>query len=209
MRLAVFGGTGRVGSRLVAQAMGEGHALVGLVRVAPAAPSSVDWVVGDVLDPAAVGRVITGADAVVSTLGVANFREPGTLLADGMRVITEAMRRTGVRRVVALAGAGVLDAGDGSLRQDRPTFPEAFRAMSNAHRGTWDVLRESGLDWTLVCTGDQVAGSDPGRVTALADRYPDATNRVGIDDIGAFMLGELGDPRFRGRRVGLAWRRAD
>jgi putative NADH-flavin reductase len=208
VRLAVFGGTGRVGGRLVAEALRQGHTVTGLVREAQAAPVGIEWVVGDVLDPNVVGRVIAGADAVISTLGVANFREPGTLLADGMRVITGAMQRHGVRGVVALAGAGVLDADDGGLRQDRPTFPEAFRAISAAHRGTWDVLRASGLDWTLVCTGDQVAGSDPTRVTALADRYPDATNQVGIDDIGAFMLEQGGDPRFAGHRVGLAWRRA-
>lgn len=207
MKLALFGGTGRVGSRLVTSALSQGHQVFGLVRDAASAASSVEWVVGDVLDPAAVERAIAGADAVISTLGVPNLREPGTLLADGMVVITGAMRRHGVPRVVALAGAGILDDGAGGLRQDRPGFPEAFRAISAAHRGTWDVLRESGLAWTLVCTGDQVAGSNPERLVWLEDRYPDATNQVGIDDIASFMVREAGDPRSAGHRVGLAWRR--
>jgi putative NADH-flavin reductase len=208
VRLAVFGGTGRVGSRLVAAARGRGHRVASLVREAPSSASSAEWVVGDVLDPAAVRRIIASADAVVSVLGVANFRDPGTLLADGMRVITMEMQRLGVARVVALAGAGILDAADGGLRQDRPGFPDAFRPISAAHRDTWEVLAASGLDWTLVCTGDQVPGGDPARVVSLVDQYPDATNQVGIDDIGAFMLDRAGDRQFAGHRVGLGWRRA-
>lgn len=206
MKLAIFGGTGRVGQQVVRLALERGYGVTLLAREAGEDAPGVERVVGDVLTQADVERVIAGRNAILSTLGVPDFRNPGTLLEDGMRTICTVARALGVRRVVALAGGGVLDHPGGGLRQEQASFPEAFRAISRAHAGTWRALQDSRLDWTLVCTGDQVAGSDPARVVALADRYPDATNKVGTEDIAAFMLDQVTDRQFVARRVGLAWR---
>ena len=205
MRLAVLGGTGRVGQYVVQQALERGYEVTCLARAPGPEGPGVRYMVGDVLVTADVERVVAGHDAVLSTLGVQDYRNPGTLLEDGMRTICGAARTFGVRRWVALAAAGILDHPAGGLRHEQPSFPDAFRAISQAHAGTWRALRDSRLNWTLVCTGDQVPGTDPSRVVAVPDRYPDATSMVGIGDIARFMLDQVTERQFLSRRVGLAW----
>jgi uncharacterized protein len=207
MRLAVFGGTGRVGRQVVAQALAQGHEVTALVRQAEEVPPNggVRYVAGDVTDPVAVGHVIDGADAVLSSLGAPSLEQPGRILSDGMRTIVSVMGRTGTGRILAVAGSGILDHATGGLRHDQPDFPAIFRAISREHAGTWAALRASNVAWTLVCTTTQVQGAQPARVRALADRLPEGGTEISVEDVASFMLGELDDRRFAGRRVGLTW----
>jgi putative NADH-flavin reductase len=207
MKLAVFGGSGRVGRLVVSQALARGHQVSALVREAGGLPanSGVRCVGGDVTDPSAVEDVVRGSDAVLSSLGAPSLERPGTVLQDGMRTITGVMRRLGVRRIVAVAGSGVLDDPAGGLRHDQPGFPATFRAISAQHAGTWAALKESRLDWTLVCTPTQVSGRQPERVRALVDQLPAGGAEIAVEDIAAFMVSQLGDTRFLARRIGLSW----
>lgn len=207
LRLALFGATGRTGSQVLAQALEAGHAVRALARE-PAALGDrpgLTVVQGDVLDPAAVAETIRGADAVLSALGGGDVKNPGVTRAEGMRRIAAAMRALGVRRVVALAGAGILDAPEGGLRQDRPTFPAVFRPVSEQHRLAWEALRDSDLDWTMVCTGDLIEGPRDGQYRAELDRYPEgARNRIAMANVAEFMLRIAGSGAHLRRRVGLA-----
>jgi hypothetical protein len=63
----------------------------------------VTFVAGDVLDPAAVARVMRRTP-VIATLGGAEA------LAEGMQVIVDAMKARGERRILSVVGAGVMHA---------------------------------------------------------------------------------------------------
>ena len=121
MHIAVFGGTGRVGGRFIEYALADGHTVKALVRnsskLAPRA--GLEDVQGDILDAAAVARVIAGADAVVSGLGGAGIDDPGEAQSQGMRNIVAGMQQHGVRRVLGVAGGGILNSTDGGLRHDQ------------------------------------------------------------------------------------------
>ena len=207
MRLALLGATGRTGRQLVAQAGAAGHAVRALVRTPGAlAPApALDVVHGDVLDPAAVDRVVAGADAVLSALGGRGLVDPGVARSAGMRLVVDAMARHGVARVLAVGGGGVLDLPGVGLRSERPGYPEAFRQVTREHHGTWTALRESGLAWTLVCTPDIVDGPPTGTWRALADLMPEGGRRISTGDVARFMLEELDAGAYVRRRVGLAY----
>ena len=67
MRILVTGGTGLVGSQVVAQLAGGAHHIQGLTRDAAKArnlPAGVTAVEGNLQDPATVRRVFNGVDAV-------------------------------------------------------------------------------------------------------------------------------------------------
>ena len=67
MRLAIFGATGRIGGHLLSWAVDAGHDVYVLAR-SPEALRPRDGLTvtgGDVLDPAAVAAVISGADAAL------------------------------------------------------------------------------------------------------------------------------------------------
>ena len=110
MNLALFGATGFIGDAVLKEALARGHVVRALARdpsrLSPAARLEV--VKGDVRDGAAVERVVTGADAVISTLGVRRgVHVAPDYLANAMRMILESMRRHGVSRIVAISGAGI------------------------------------------------------------------------------------------------------
>ncbi len=206
MRIAVFGGSGRTGQRIIDLALAEGHTITTLARDparlgALAARCTV--VPGDVLDPAAVARTLEGAEAVLSALGNP-LGSGGTARSEGMRHIVAAMEARGIRRIIAIAGGGILDAPEGGLRADRPTFPAIFKPGNLEHQAAWQALRASALDWTLACTPDLVPGPRTDRYRALPDLMPDGGRRISLDDVASFMLGELASPTYSRRRVGLA-----
>ncbi|GHF79786.1 hypothetical protein FHX82_005813 [Amycolatopsis bartoniae] len=68
-RITVIGGTGYAGSAIVEQAAGRGHQVTALSNSAPEVPvPSVNYVMGDATDAAALAPVIAGADVVVAAL---------------------------------------------------------------------------------------------------------------------------------------------
>jgi len=68
-RITVIGGTGYVGSAIVAEAAARGHQVTALSRSLPAAPiPNVTYVQGDATDEATLAALIKGADAAVGAL---------------------------------------------------------------------------------------------------------------------------------------------
>lgn len=216
MRITIFGATGRTGSHLVSCALARGHTVRAVSRDLSAAAGRVPenpaltWVRCDVTDAAQVLAAVEGADAVLSALGVPNFREPGTLLPDAARHIVAAMAHWGVKRLVGLAGAGILDVtgGGGMLRNERPGFPTVFKPVSAAHKAVWDVLASSGggLVWTLACTPDLKDEPAGDRVLLeAANCLPASTNEVAAGAVAEWMVREAEEPRFPQARVGLCF----
>lgn len=211
--LAVLGATGRTGRRVVEYALAAGHAVRALARVPAALADLADLarpgltvVQGDATDPAALARLLDGADAVVSALGGGTTADPGTTRSAGVRAVAAALAARGTpgARVLVVAGGGILDAPGGGLRQDQPGFPAVFRAVSAEHRRAWDAVRDTGLAWTMVCTGDIVPGERTGRYRHLPDVMPEGGRRISVEDLADFLLAELVADRYVRRRVGLA-----
>ncbi len=206
MILAIFGGTGRTGRQIVAQALGRGHTLRALVRTSGSLDgvAGVVEVVGDVLDPEAVTETVSGSDAVLSALGGGPPSAPGVTLSQGMRNIVAAMQVANVRRVVAVANSGILDSPSGGLRMDQPDFAEKYRAVAREHAGTWKALRESDRAWTVACAPDIVDGPSTASWHATPDVLPDGARQISTGNLADFMLDELVAERFVGLRVGVA-----
>ena len=207
MKLAIFGGTGRVGRHLIEYATREGHTVHALARDPAKLPAGLNGkaVPGDVTDPAAVLATLEGCDAVLSALGGAGLANPGAAISGGMRNIVAATEQVGGRRVLAVAGSGVLDDPRGGLRSEAPDFPAVFIPITREHVGTWDALRGSALDWTLVCCPDLLDGELTRRFRAMADLLPPGGSSISVEDVADFMLQEAGKGRFIRRRVGLAY----
>ena len=207
VKIALFGATGRVGTRLLEYALAEGHSIRALARDASriASRPGLEVVQGDVLDALTVARVIAGTDAVLSGLGGAGVQDPGEAQSQGMRNIVAGMKQYGVRRVLGVAGGGILDSPSGGLRHDQPGFPAMFRAVSTRHMEAWHAMRDSGLDWTMIATGDIVPGERTGVYRWLDQRLPEKGNRISVEDVADFMLKELRANAHLRMRVGLGY----
>ena len=198
--IALFGATGKTGSRVLARAVAAGHEVQVLVRdpskLGPVS-DQVTVVPGDVLDAAAVDRTVAGADVVLSVFGQVKG-SPRDLQARGTLLIIEAMKRHDISRVVTLSGGGL------RAPQDRPKLPDrmiraalklmAGHVLADAE-GHLAVLAESGVDWTVV-RGPRLT-EEPGR-----GRYRvgwvgvDASTQISRDDLADFILTQVEDRRF-------------
>lgn len=207
MHIAVFGGTGRVGGRFIEYALAEGHTVKALARDASklAPHPGLDVVQGDVLDAATVASVIAGADAVVSGLGGAGVEDPGEAQSQGMRNIVAGMQQHGVRRVLGVAGGGILNSVDGGLRHDQPSFPAVFKKVSSRHKEAWHAMRDSNLDWTMIATGDIVPGERTGVYRTLEEYLPEGGRRISVEDVADFLLRALRDGLHLQKRVGAGY----
>lgn len=197
MHVVVFGATGRVGQAFVTRALAAGHAVTAVVRDAKAAmPASVTVAVADVLSPIAQS-IVKRDDVIVGTLG-------GTdALTTGYANIVLAATAAGARRMLALVGAGVLQADEATLRNQLPNYPERLRAIGAAHAAVYEALRTSSLDWTLVCVPNITDGAASSTVRAKASYLPEGKGAITTGDIAAFTLEEIATPRFSCQRVGL------
>ncbi|MFF3605256.1 NAD(P)-dependent oxidoreductase [Streptomyces sp. NPDC002463] len=112
MKLMLFGVTGGTGAQLLAQALGAGHQVTAVARdparvpvTDPDAPLTV--LPGDALAPETWRQAVAGHDAVLSCLGSTDRKHPTTVYSQGTRNIVEAMRASGVGRLLCLSSAGL------------------------------------------------------------------------------------------------------
>src|SRR5689334_23219801 len=130
MKTVVFGATGNVGQRVVAEALRRGHEVVGVVRDPDAVKTPderVRLVKGDATNADSVASVTRGADAVVSAISPRpNARGlPAPSLAANSRALIKGLKDSGVKRVLYVGGASSLEVAPGKALADMPDFPEA------------------------------------------------------------------------------------
>ncbi|MEU1466950.1 NAD(P)H-binding protein [Streptomyces sp. NPDC005761] len=158
MRITVFGANGPTGRHLTEQALAAGHEVVAVTRRPGSLPArpGLTAAVADATDPAAVDDAIGGTDAVLSALGTRFSKETITTYSASASVITDAMARHGVKRILAISSSIADPAW-------RPTGAHFFnhvldplvnrrlgRTLHEDMRRMEEVIRKTGLDWTLV-----------------------------------------------------------
>jgi putative NADH-flavin reductase len=220
MKLTIIAATGRIGRLLVEQALATGHEVTAVARHPEGFGAGVRIVQADLLcpDQVVLESAFGGADAVLSGLGPRSKADYG-IASKGTRPIVEAMKDTGVRRIVAVSAAPVSttaspgrpspsrhDPGEGFVM--RHLLTPAIKAILRAHYDDLalmeDILADSGLDWTVV------------RPPQLKDKPLTATYRTAFEqnlrrgasvsraDVAHLMLAVLDQPRTIGHAIGIA-----
>ena len=204
--LFLVGATGRLGGRVLAEALSRGWAVTALVRD-PARLSvrhpALRLVQGDVRDRPTLEAALPGHDAVISALGTRRGQEPYETLSAGMAALASAMEAVGPRRLVAVAAAGILQADAQTLRRDKPGYPAAFRQGSAEHLKAWQALQASSLDWTIVCPPELVEGDRDQPLVVQQDFLPSGPKRVAMAALAKRMLDLLEQDAHRGARLGM------
>ena len=139
MRLAITGGTGFVGGRLLALAAAEGHTVNALARRPQPDQTRVTWVGGALEDRAAMHRLVATADAVIHVAGVVNAPDEAGFTAGnvtGTLQLLAAATAAGAQRFVHVS----------SLAAREPELSLYGRSKAQGER----LVAESGLDWAIV-----------------------------------------------------------
>src|ERR1700722_14769695 len=118
MNITVFGATGGTGACLLREALAAGHRVTAVVRdparlagQSTTARPRLEVITADVMDPAAIGPAVAGADAVLSAIGPHGSGAP-TVSHDPPAAIIAAMHAAGARRLIVVSGSVVTDVGD-------------------------------------------------------------------------------------------------
>jgi len=193
MRLALFGSTGFIGTEVLRQALAAEHEVATLVRDRSRLRHSSDRITvleGLTTDEAVVHRVLEGADAVISTLGIgANTRAAADAQVAAVGAIAHGMQATGVRRLVAVSGAGVTLPGEQKPLLGRIASAVVglmARWVVDAKTREMELLVATDLEWTLVRPTRVRPGERTG--TYLVEERLHGASSVTVGDVAEFML---------------------
>ncbi|TMM38065.1 MAG: NAD(P)-dependent oxidoreductase [Actinobacteria bacterium] len=219
-KLTIVAATGGIGRQLVDQALAAGHDLTAIVRNPDRLPPGVRAVRADLAtaDPGALHPAVAGADAVLSGLGPRSRAEAG-VTARGTRAVVEAMKATGVARIVVVSAAPVgtvpspgrphpprYDPGDGFVLRHllSPLVKAALRGHYADLALMEDTLRDSGLDWTAIRPPRLTDGPVTGTYRTAEDRNLRRGVLISRADVAHLMLRVLDRPETIGHAIGIA-----
>jgi len=208
MKLIIFGATGMVGKQLVQQALfGKNHVKAFGRNVHTTdylETENLQLVQGALFDESEVYNAIKGCDAVISAIGGSMDGTDKTRTL-GMKNIIKQMEKAGVKRIIAIGGLGVLNADENSLLLDSDDYPAEYKPVGLEHKKAYELLNESGLDWTFVCPPNIINEGPTGSYTTNANYAPEQNNyKINAGDLAMFMLNELVKNEFVKHRVGIS-----
>ena len=181
MKLLLLGATGRTGRYVLSEALKRGHTVHALVRDKAklgAASDQLKLFEGSPLEQEALQQAMQGCDTVISTLNIsrksdfpwAKLVSPKDLLSRAMLHIVALAPGAGVQHVLTMSAFGV--------HEKKENLPFLFRLLlrtSNIgvtyrdHERQEDILRASGLDWTIVRPVGLTNSEEPQQVLALTE----------------------------------------
>ncbi len=210
MKIALFGSTGRIGTRILNEALGRGHKVTAIVRDASQQTvkrPNLEYKTGDVLKPESVAIATKGSDAVISAYG------PGA--GDANQIVTAAQALVeGVgtnhpMRLIVVGGAGSLEVSPGVQLVDTPDFPPAYKKLALAHRDALEIIRKAPFDWTYVSPSAEIdEGSRTGHFRTGANQLlvdSSGRSRISMEDFAVAILDEVEKPKFSRARFTVGY----
>lgn len=195
--ILVIGATGPTGLEICRRALEAGMKVRVLVRNPARLPAELspklEVMQGNVLDAAAMTSAMRGMDAVVSALGTPLQRKPVNLLSLGTRTIIHAMQQTGVSRLLCITGMGAGDSrGHGGFLYDKVILPLLLKEIYLDKDRQEKIVRESGLDWTLIRPAFLTNGVQTGRYRCITkfDAH-DRMGKIARADVAHYVVHEL------------------
>ena len=213
MKLAIIGASGNIGSKILDEALARGHQVTAIVRnpekIAVKNPL-LTVKKGDVLKDS-VDELVKGHDAVVSAYnpGWTNPNiAPDTTKA--YTAIIEGVKKSGVKRLLVVGGAGSLEASPGVQLIDTMQVPDVIRGAILALREVLYTLRkEKDLDWTFLSPAANFTdGERTGRFRLGKDdvvKDEKGESKISIRDYAVAMLDEVEKPKHSRQRFTAAY----
>jgi putative NADH-flavin reductase len=203
MKVALVGATGNIGTRILKELVSRGHFVTVIARkpqgVVP--DSKVKVQQGDAFDEAGMAALVTGHNAVISSLPFA----PGLA-----RSIVDAVKRSGVKRMVMVGGAGSLEVAPGKMLKDTLTLPDAVRAIIEEGTKALQLLRsEYDLEWTFFSPAAEIGpGERTGTFRLGGDQLvkdAEGKSRITYEDYAVALVDELERPSHIRKRFTVAY----
>lgn len=214
MKIAIIGATGFVGSTLVKEFANRGHQVTALARNPLADGTNAEFVKADIFDTKALAEVLKGHDTIVSAYnpGWTNPNIYDDFIA-GSRSIQQAVKDSGVKRLITIGGAGSLFVAPGVQAVDGPDFPAEYYPGASAARDYLNIIREEkDLDWVFFSPAFEMhQGITTGRTgkyrLGLENPVFDDNNRsiLSVEDLAVVIADEVENPKHHQQRFTAAY----
>ena len=225
MKLTIFAATGGIGRHVLEQAAAAGHDVTAVVRNPKKLPEQVRekvrTVTADLAGPdlGALKSAVAGADAVLSGLGPRKLSEAG-ITSRGTRVIVDAMKATDARRIVVVSAAPIgtvpspgrpnpprHDPGEGFFMRNllSPMIKTVLRKHYADLALMEDILRDSGLDWTVLRPPRMTDKPFTGRYRTAYGQNLRGGLTISRADVADMMLRVLEQPASINQAIGIAY----
>lgn len=191
--IALTGGTGATGKLFLEKALEAGHKVKTLARSPQKVEiehENLEVIKGDVLKPEDVDRLVKGSEVVVSLFGHVKG-SPADLQTRGTQNLVRAMKNHGLSRIISLSGGGLP-----FPEKDQPKLADkmirgimkvvASKMLSDAENHA-EVLRKSGLGWTIV-RGPRLTNQPEKGDYRVGWVGVNASTKIGRADLADFIL---------------------
>jgi len=203
----VIGASRGIGLATVRALLAAGHSVRALARGASRIPiedQRLEKLDGDALDRATIDRALAGTDAVIQSLGVAftfdALLKGTTLFSKATRILADAMRANGVRRLVVVTGLGAGDSrGHGGFLYDAVLFPLLLKCVYDDKDVAEQIVRASSLDWTIVRPGLLTNGPATGTYQVLVEPTSWRAGTISRADVAGFLAKQVSDRTYFGK----------
>ena len=198
-KVLIIGASRGIGLETVRAALRAGHRVRALARSAARMPiqdANLDTVSGDALDRDTIRDALQDVEVVIQTLGV-NFApklifEGTTLFSDSTRILVDAMKVAGVKRLIAVTGLGAGDSrGHGGFIYDAVVFPLLLKRVYDDKDVQEWIIRSSGLDWTIVRPGLLRNRPATGRYRVLTASKDWQFGAISRSDVANFLVEQI------------------
>lgn len=205
MNVLIFGATGGTGQQLIKHSLEHGYKTSVFIHddqeKLGSLADKVKIFQGDVRDYDAVDAAIQGQDAVLVSLGVIPGRTQH-ILSQGTANIIRSMESRGVKRLVAITGAGLV------VR--RKQIPLIWRFMFNVPllRGMFEdkrkqeaYIKKSNLEWIIIRPSNLTNGPSTSDYLAGEDLSLKTSSTVSRADVADFMVKQAGETKWLNKAV--------
>ena len=211
----LIGATGFVGSAVLNELVSRGHKVTAVARnVEKVAKSELlDVVKEDVANVDAIAKLAEGKDAIISAYNP-GWTNPdiATLISENYPKILSAAKKSGVKRLLIVGGAGTLFCAPGLRVVDSGVIPEEImggvRPLGDFYLNT--LMNEKDIDWVFFSpagvfdqqgkkTGNYRLGKDDLIVDA------EGNSHISVQDYADAMVNELEKPAHHKERFTIGY----
>jgi uncharacterized protein len=200
MKIAIYGASGMIGSRIAAEALSRGHEVIGITRSGGELPAGVRAVQGNANDVASVKEIAAEADVLVSAMG------PSRTGGDHQDFLDAIDNLAAVEtRLLVVGGAGSLVV-NGNRVVDGPEFPAAYKPEALTLSQALENLRATheSVNWTLLSPAFVIAPGERTGTFRLGLDEP-VGDHISAEDFAVALLSEIETPAHSRRRFTLGY----
>jgi len=209
--IALIGGSGMIGQRILKEALSRGHKVVAIVRdpsrISEKNPN-LEVKIGDVLKPESMALALRGTDAVVNSHGPGKG-DPKEVITAAHALIEGIGSIKPAPRLIVVGGAASLEIAPGQQLLDTPDFPAAWKGVASAHRDALGIYRKSPIDWTYLSPAAFIQpGTRTGKYrtgTEQLVRDAKGESRISAEDYAVAIVDEVEKPQFSRKRFTVAY----